>query len=147
MTRIYLVSLFLVACGSESPVSATDPNTPGPLMRPGEQCLSCHRQGGQASRRPWTAAGTVFRTATSNEGVEGATIVIEDAAGKRVSLVTNAVGNFYTADVLAKPLRMKIRYDGREKEMPIPLDADGACNACHSHPDPIGEALGRIRIP
>ena len=70
-----------------------------------------------------------------------------DGAGKSVNLTTNAVGNFYTAEPFTKPLRMSVSFGGKKKDMPIPLDADGACNACHSSPDAIGGALGRIRIP
>ncbi len=36
----------LLACSDGA--TASDPTAPGPLMRPGEQCLSCHRAGGQA---------------------------------------------------------------------------------------------------
>lgn len=148
-TSLALVSLLACSDGDGGDAPLVDRTKTGPLMRSGENCLSCHRAGGQAQRRPWTAAGTVFRSAESplDDGVEGATIEITDAAGKKVTLVSNAVGNFYTAEPLTKPLMMAIEYEGRRQEMPIPLDADGACNACHSHPDAIGGAKGRIRIP
>lgn len=144
------LGLGLAGCSSEADDgSPVDRTAPGPTMRPGEQCLSCHRSDGQASRVPWTAAGTVFRSATStaDEGVEGATVEIVDATGKIERLTTNSVGNFYTRTPLTKPLQMSITYQGKTAKMPRPLDAEGACNACHSHPDPIGGALGRIRIP
>ena len=150
----------LLGCGdpdtNESAPLANDPSSPtfdrtqtGPNMRSGENCLSCHRAGGLASSKPWSAAGTVFRAADSpvDDGAYGATITITDNAGKAVTLTSNAVGNFYTLEPLEKPLRMAIEYEGRRAEMPIPLDAQGACNGCHSHPDPIGGAKGRIRIP
>lgn len=139
---------WLAACsGPES--TPVDRTATGPLMRSGENCLSCHRAGGQASRRVWTAAGTVYPRADSaiNEGVEGVTVRIEDSTGKRIALVTNAVGNFYTAEPLSKPLRMSVEFEGKQRAMPIPLDAEGACNACHSNPDAIGGAAGRIRLP
>ncbi len=155
-----LLAVWLVACsGGSDDSDSVDPNDPsspgfdrtqtGPNMRSGENCLSCHRAGGLASVKPWTAAGTVFRTADSplDDGVEGATITITDSAGKVVSLTSNAVGNFYTLEPLQKPLQMAIEYEGRRAQMPIPLDAQGACNACHSSPDAIGGAKGRIRIP
>lgn len=143
-------ALVLAGCAAEADgTPAVDRSKPGPLMRSGENCLSCHRTGGQAGNKVWSAAGTVFTSATSaqDEGVEGATITIEDANGKTVNLESNAVGNFYTAEPLVKPLQMRIAYQGKSAAMPIPLNADGACNACHSHPDPIGGAAGRIRIP
>ena len=56
-----LASALLLACGSNE--EARDRTATGPLMRSGENCLSCHRAGGQAARRPWTAAGTVYASA------------------------------------------------------------------------------------
>ena len=156
-TRV-LLAMCLLGCGGNDPSSldTNDPSSPsfdrtktGPNMRSGENCLSCHRAGGLASVKPWTAAGTVFRSADSSldDGVEGATITITDSVGNVVTLTSNAVGNFYTLEPLQKPLRMAIEYEGRRAEMPLALDAQGACNGCHSHPDPIGGAKGRIRIP
>ena len=144
------LTLLAFACASASEAEPpVDRATPGPLMRSGENCLSCHRAGGQAGSRIWTAAGTVFASADAPQegGVEGATIRIKDASGKLVQLRSNAVGNFYTAEPLAKPLTMAIEYQGKIATMPIALDAEGACNACHSHPDAIGGAKGRIRVP
>jgi hypothetical protein len=117
-------------------------------MKAGENCLSCHRQGGQATRFPWTAAGTVYPAAISaaSDGVAGVAVEIVDAAGKKVLLTTNAAGNFYTAESLQLPTKMAVTYKGKRAEMPGELKALGACNACHSHPDPI-DAAGRIRIP
>lgn len=136
----------LLACSDGA--TASDPTAPGPLMRPGEQCLSCHRAGGQAGEKPWTAAGTVFDGAgASSTGVAGAVIEITGADGKVESLTTNEVGNFYTAAPIAKPMTLRIRHAGKSADMPIPLNADGACNACHSANDPIGGAAGRIRVP
>ncbi len=144
--------MLLAGCGGDDKDKSSvvvDRAAPGPLMRSGENCLSCHREGGAASRKVWTAAGTVFQRADSplDEGVEGVTVQITDGAGKSVSLVTNAVGNFYTPEPLALPLRMAVERDGKRKEMPIPLQAQGACNGCHSYPDAIGGAAGRIRVP
>lgn len=144
-------ALVTVGCASETGSTSLpfDRERTGPLMRSGENCLACHREGGEANRKKWTAAGTVFRgaDAAEDEGVEGATVIVTDAKGKEVRLTTNAVGNFYTPQALDKPLHMAIEYEGRRAEMPVALDAEGACNACHSHPDPIGDAKGRIRVP
>lgn len=138
---------------------------PGPMMRPGENCLSCHREGGEAGRRVWSAAGTVYPTATSRrtEGVAGVKVTLTDINGKEVVLTTNAVGNFYTAEPLAfdgkayafdgRPdepgkmprFRIRLDYKGKSREMPYDAPA-GSCNACHSSPDPI-DARGRIFLP
>jgi hypothetical protein len=145
---LLVLSSSLVACGGTDE-TVVDRTAPGPTMRPGEQCLSCHRAGGQAATRIWTAAGTVFASETSaaDEGVAGAVIEITDKTGKTEKLTTNDVGNFYTRVPLEKPLKMRITYQGKSADMPIALDAEGACNACHSFPDAIGGAKGRIRVP
>jgi len=87
----------------------------GPLMATGQDCLSCHD--GAAARR-WTAAGTWSR---ANQRV-----AITDATGKTFTLRTNRVGNFYTAEPLAFPLRVSV--DGQA--MPTGVDY-GGCNRCH----------------
>ena len=118
----------------------------GPLMRPGENCLRCHKAGGQAAQRPWSAAGTVFMSSTSDEGAPGVTVRVVDADKREVTLTTNAAGNFYTAEPLRAPLRLRLEHLGRSKEMPEEAPA-GSCNACHSSPDPAGNAKGRIFLP
>lgn len=112
----------------------------GPLMSPGEDCLECHGAGEGPS---WNAAGTWQR--------EGQTVRIVDANGRSFSLRTNQVGNFYTAEKLAYPIRVGV--DGEEMEDPVPgpleagvciADDDGGgeqrccegarcgCNDCHT---------------
>ena len=50
IASLALIAVFASACGDE-----------GPLMRPGENCLSCHNRGGTS----FTVAGTVFPSATA----------------------------------------------------------------------------------
>jgi hypothetical protein len=88
----------------------------GPLMSPGQDCLACH-DGTQAVK--WTAAGTWGSGA-------GRVITLTDAAGRTVSLTTNAVGNFYTSQALTFPLTARA---GGEL-MPGPVTY-GGCNRCH----------------
>jgi hypothetical protein len=142
------VAALVAGCSGGESDGAVDSNAPGPLMKPGENCLSCHRSGGQASRYVWSAAGTVYPASNSlaSAGVSGASVEIVDAAGKRVVLTTNRAGNFYTAEALKLPTKMAVVYQGKRAEMPGELNALGACNACHSSPDPI-DARGRIRLP
>lgn len=118
----------------------------GPDMLPGENCLRCHSKGSQYSTAPvWTAAGTVFERADSDVGVAGAEVHLTDATGQELTLTTNAVGNFYTAQALTFPLRATLTHESFAADMPIDVPA-GSCNACHSHPDPSGDAKGSIRI-
>jgi hypothetical protein len=135
------------ACGVDtaSSVCSTDP---GPEMRPGWNCLSCHREGGTAHRRAWTAAGTIYEAADSGpcEGVPDVHVVFFNPAGEEVERVTsNAAGNFFTNRPLPPGFRVGVEREGRLAMMPKPPPA-GSCNACHSDP-PTGDALGRIRAP
>ena len=124
-----------------------------PTMNPGQDCLSCHCQGSPsctASNLPWSAAGTVFARPDSAEtdGVQGVRVMITDALGKEVTLHTNAVGNFYTAESLQPPLQVTVADNaGHQEEMatqPTPDMVYGSfsaghgvgCNGCHAAPSP-----------
>lgn len=142
--------LTVLACGSDGGASTDTSATEatGPLMRPGENCLRCHSPNTKERAPVWTAGGTIFarRDAERDEGVPGVKVFITGAAGEKVELETNEVGNFYTRAPLTKPYRVAIEYQGRRKEMPVDAPA-GSCNACHSWPDPSGGAPGRIYVP
>jgi hypothetical protein len=131
----------LAACGGEDEMET------GPLMRPGENCLACHTQGGEADEHRWTAAGTVFRspTADPSEGVEGAIVRIRGADGNTIELRTNAAGNFYTTERLAADPSPEVEFEGRLAQMGTVAGANGACNNCHNQP-PQNEAPGRIYV-
>lgn len=150
MTRALFVvcglSLVAAACAAES--GATCSTKPGPEMRPGWNCLSCHREGGQASRKPWTAGGTVYEALDSDpcDGTPDVDVVFFTAEGAELERVrTNAVGNFFTATPLPEDFRVGVERDGVLAMMPIAPPA-GSCNACHSD-SPVGGALGKIRAP
>lgn len=148
MTRVLLLCV-LCACGIGVYGSERTCSTePGPQMRPGWNCLSCHREGGRAEDRVWSAGGTVYESADASpcDGAEGVDVVFFSPDGPEIERVrTNAVGNFYTAKRLPEKFRVGVERDGQMMMMPIPPPA-GSCNACHSDP-PLGEALGRIRAP
>lgn len=120
----------------------------GPLMRPGQNCLRCHTAGGQAAAKPFSVGGTVFPKPDAGlcEGVAGVTVRVTDAKGKRVELTTNQAGNFWTAEPLEPPLSMEAERDGRIKKMPVTAPT-GGCALCHSVPDAVGGARGRIEAP
>lgn len=117
-----------------------------PTMQPGSDCLACHVQGGSAGNEPFTAAGTVFGspTAALDQGVEGVEVLLSDAPGKTVTLVTNSVGNFYTQEPLVFPIRAKLRRGDSVAAMPFPI-ANGGCASCHTVP-PAGGAPGRLYL-
>jgi hypothetical protein len=116
-----------VACGKP------DPMEENPWMRPGEDCLSCHRQGGEAEDKTWSAAGTVFNK--QGDAAEGAKIFLVDASGRSLTLTSNGAGNFYTGETLTPPFKkIALIANGKTTEMPevYLAGATGACNQCHT---------------
>ena len=143
-------SLMVAACEPEQSAAPGEAfqTEPGPTMRPGDNCLRCHNPLGEAARRPWSAAGTVFLTldAARNAGVPEVRVRFEDGDGREVTtLVTNEAGNFYTDLPLPDPFFVSLEHDGERIAMPCAPPA-GSCNACHS-PNPVGYAPGRIYVP
>lgn len=104
----------------------------GPLMKPGEDCMSCHAAGEEAASFAWTVAGTVFDA--SGNGFRGANIEITDGDGRVHKLTSNAAGNFYSAESMKTPFQSAaLRFDGRHVFSPHePGKLVGSCNACHS---------------
>ena len=100
-------------------------------MAPFQDCLGCHDGNGQAQK--WTVAGTWYR---------GSRVTVTDQNGKTIALVGNEVGNFYTAEPLAFPLRVTV--DG--KLMPTAQGPTyGGCNRCH-HADTVA-STGPLMLP
>jgi len=134
----------LAACGSAEP----EGEYTGPLMRPGQDCLSCHSDGAGRGAPTWSAGGTVYAKADAqpDEGVPGVDVLISAPDGTLLQkLVTNEAGNFYTPAPLPPGFKVALEYLGERIDMPCPPPA-GLCNACHNNP-PIGSAPGRVYIP
>jgi hypothetical protein len=128
------LAALLVVAAFASLIPACGGNDNGPEMKPGENCLSHHA---------FSAAGTVFKSAASGtgDGLAGATVKIQDAAGKQLTLTSNGVGNFYTLEPLAFPLAIEVAAGTSIQKMPAATN--GGCNGCHTQP-PGGGAPGRI---
>lgn len=143
------VGLTFAACGTDSETCLTSSLETGPEMRPGWNCLSCHREKGQASAKVWTAAGTIYDAADAHvcAGSPEVDVVFftPDGTTEIERVTTNAVGNFYTDRPLPEGFRVGVSRDGKLAMMPVAPPA-GSCNACHSE-RPVGDALGRIRAP
>lgn len=138
--RVWLIAIVVAvtAAGCE-PVNS-------PWMFPGENCLSCHNPNGQAFGKPWTVGGTIYDS-SGDAGVEGAQVVIKDATGTVITLTTNGVGNFYTAETLKAPFQeISVGYgDAGFIQMPIALatgEVNGACNYCHNSEGNAAMVLG-----
>jgi hypothetical protein len=143
LVAVTWVGIGVLACGEpESPGELT-----GPLMRPGEDCLSCHSENSGRGAPVWSAAGTVYARpdAKAHEGVSGAEVLLSDAEGALLArLTTNSVGNFYTPLPLPRGFRIAVEYEGQRIEMPC-SPPGGLCNFCHGDP-PAGRATGRIHV-
>jgi phosphatidate phosphatase APP1 len=124
-----VIGLALSGCGNEG--SAT--------MRPGEDCLSCHSSGQDA----FTLAGTVFgdASAAASSGLSGVTVAITDKNGTKVTLTSNAAGNFYTSQALAFPVSVQVQSGTAVAQMHSPAER-GGCNGCHA----ASSSLGRIHV-
>jgi mono/diheme cytochrome c family protein len=132
------------ACG------ASGPDDPKALRNLGDECVGCHTPGKKAGQWPFTAGGTLYRTATDDPapGLGGVTITITDRDGKRLTLRSNRAGNFWTNEPLAFPVAVELRRDGAERSRRVRAGpcSSGACNACHARP-PANGAPGRLWAP
>ncbi len=134
-------------------VAALPPDTSGqrngPLHRPGQPCLVCHADGGQA--RAFSLAGTVYATVRDAVPVDQVLVTIVDAAGHTIKKRSNCAGNFYVqADevTVTYPLHVEIECtlpDGSTKRsvMGTRVDREGSCSTCHFG-DPSKVSPGRV---
>jgi cytochrome c2 len=126
-----------------------DPNA---LRNQGEDCLSCHKVGGKAPRSLFTVSGTVFRAADGEPRETGAgqvAVILTDAVGQRLELVSNAAGNFWSKAPLRFPVQVALRAlpEGAPRQGPAGRCAHGNCNQCHSYEQPGVRARGRLVRP
>jgi hypothetical protein len=104
----------------------------GPLHRPGQRCLACHRAGGPSP--PFSVAGTIFLREGEPIAAPGIDIAIRDARGEERTFQSNAVGNFYVPEAAWSPtfpLSVELRTGERGIAMRTEIPREGACNACH----------------
>ena len=67
----------------------------GELHRPGQRCVTCHREDGQSSDHPFALGGTVFAQPNRQVGVNGVEVLLTDSDGSKFIAKTNCVGNFF----------------------------------------------------
>jgi hypothetical protein len=124
----------------------TGDNSGNPHMRPGWDCIDCHRQEGP----DFAYAGTVHASLTDPDdcrGVPGVKVELLDGNDQVfATTTTNLAGNFFfDEDVSFREFRARLTYQGRTREMGS-LQGYGGCNSCHS-PSGDGGAPGRIVAP
>jgi hypothetical protein len=116
-------------------------DTPSPLMHPGNACVDCH-----PART--VVAGTVYATGHEPDdcnGAAGVTVVITDATGAQLTLVTNAAGNFSSDASVTFPIHAEVVTPAGTRRM-VPAQSSGDCNWCHTQAGADG-APGRIVMP
>ncbi|NUP11196.1 MAG: hypothetical protein HOW73_34555 [Polyangiaceae bacterium] len=114
----------------------------GEEMEPGGDCIGCHAQDGGPS---YSIAGTVMAIEDDDQGclgLGGVLVEVIGADGKKVRMMTNSVGNFFSSERIAKPYTAKITSDGQEFAMVTP-QSDTNCASCHGSTGKSG-AAGRI---
>ena len=99
-------------------------------MNSGQACLDCHVAGGRASSLTFTAAGTLYASATGSTAVSGATVTIIGSDNKKVTIVTASDGNFYTSSAIAFPATVQVSKCPDTAAMSSSITA-GDCNSCH----------------
>jgi len=141
MTRacIALLITALTACGIPER---------GPLMRAGEDCLSCHGAGtGLEEGKAWSVAGTAFDSFSADaEGAGGVEVRLTDKNGRQLSLTSNEAGNSYSPKSLSFPLQKACVERNGDVFCMLRDVPDGSCNSCHNRP-PTWGAPGRVRAP
>ncbi len=102
---------------------------PGPMMRPGSNCMDCHGGGGgEEDAVAWTVAGTWNGQGPNTFGGTGLHVWIQDANGKSFTLRTNDAGNFYTREPVTLPLSVAVEGQAMTQAVSNP-----SCNSCHGY--------------
>jgi mono/diheme cytochrome c family protein len=129
MNRRRVSALALLFCGCAD-IAGFDGN---PQMDPGQDCLSCHTATGVASALNFSVGGTVYPAAYAGTegGLFSAEIDITDSNGRKLALLSNGAGNFYSAEAVEFPAMVAAKVGGQVFGMQSPAP-NGHCNVCHS---------------
>jgi hypothetical protein len=153
----FAIACALAGCIGTSPeqaqADALGPDTgryeEGPLHRAGFPCTRCHGEQWWQESPTFELAGTVYGRSGDREGVDGAEVVVEDAAGHELRARTNRAGNFFferggsqpvqrgegrfeVPFALEFPLRVRVLMDGQEQVMHGAIWRERSCAACHA---------------
>ncbi len=145
--RIIAVAAVIAGLGACFPdpvhdraVDALGPEGPdgtGELHRAGQPCGTCHGTSGPATT-DFSVAGTVFASATTLVGVEGARVDFTDAIGtsppSTTPTLTNCVGNFFVKRSVWNPVfpvKTSVTLGTVTYQMRSPIGGTASCAACH----------------
>jgi hypothetical protein len=106
---------------------------PGPEHRPGQPCLLCHSDDGEAGA--FTIAGTVYLDLSSNTPVDNVQVTAFDSKGMSFTATTNCAGNFFVRpQEFAPTFPIWLEMQGGEtfRSMESQSYREGSCAACHT---------------
>lgn len=128
--------------GAPAACRETVPDVGGGEHNPGQACIACHLAEGAPQ---FTLAGTLYTDAAGTAPVVGGTIIVTDATGASVDMITQANGNFWTTQALTYPVRVAASQCPDTVPMAGAITAAGDCNAggCHA----AGSSSGRVHLP
>ena len=109
--------------------------------RAGENCLTSGCHSGSGEER-FYIGGTIYTDAKGTNALSGAKIKVRDTNGKRITLKSDRIGNFYTKENMNAPFKVTASYRRRKAKMSTKASS-GGCNASSCHV--VGSA-GRIFI-
>lgn len=106
----------------------------------GKDCLTggCHVPGGW---KLFSLGGTIYTDSDGTAARAGAQVKVVDAHNVTLNLISDQVGNIYSAQSMIAPFTISVSYRGRMVKMPGA--ASGGCNAYGCHV--VGSA-GRVYI-
>lgn len=150
---LFLVAILLMNCGTDPVLTARiaalgpeDPDVPvGPLHRPGQPCVDCHRAGSTASP-VFSFAGTVYEKEGETTPLQDAEVVLTDKTGQKQTARTNEAGNFFVnaSDYSPEfPVWVTVQKDDNDIDMESPIFREGSCGACHL-PKPERDSAGPV---
>lgn len=120
-------------------IDALGPETPGvpegPLHRPGQPCVTCHREGSIAE--PFSVAGTIYQYEDEAVPLRDALVTLRDSEGRGHVTATNCVGNFFVlpGDFRpAYPISVSVAFGDSEARMTSLIYREGSCAQCHAEP-------------
>jgi hypothetical protein len=117
-------------------------------MRPGEDCMTCHK----STRPNFTISGTVYPTAHEKNDCDGTAangikIVITGADGQVTTLTPSSLsGSFNSTTTIKMPYTAKVTNSAGAMRAMTASQSMGNCNGCHTQAGANG-APGRIMAP
>lgn len=128
--RLAALAAALAAAGGCADIAGFDNN---PQMRPGQDCLACHSATGLASGLNFTLGGTIYPAAYAGTegGLGSAEIDVVDHDNRKLALLSNGAGNFYSAEPIVFPITVSVKV-GQQRFTMQSYPPNGHCNACHS---------------